>query len=127
MKLRVKQGSVKFNDTVYTEGQTFEIDEVQGKSLLNAGVVEEVQEVAQEEKPKKDKKEKTKEEVKEEPVNEEPVEEAPVDEVIEPSLDWTRKELIVHAVSLGIEDTDKLNSKEKILKAIQAKEEVKPE
>jgi hypothetical protein len=115
MKLRVKQGSVKYNDTVYTEGQEFDIDERQGKSLLNAKIVEEVQEVAQEEPKKAKKVEEPKEEVVEEALAEEAVE-------IEPSLDWTRKELVAHASSLGIEDADKLGKKKDILEAIQKKE-----
>ena len=115
MKLRVKQGSVKLDDQVYTEGQTFEIDEIQGKSLLNARVVEEVVEEEPVKKPKK---------VKEEKPKEEKVEEAPVEEVVaaEPSLDWTRNELDEHAKGLGIEDVEKLPSKAAVLEAIQAKE-----
>jgi len=117
MKLRVKQGSVKYDDSVYTEGQTFDIGDVQGKSLLDAGIVEEVQEVAPEpkEKPKK---------VKEEKPKEEPAKEEPAEKIVEaePSLDWTRKELVAHAEGLGIEEPDRLGAKEKILEAIQAKE-----
>jgi hypothetical protein len=115
MKLKVKQGSVKYNDTVYTEGQEFEIDEKQGNSLLNAKIAEEVKEVVREKQKKAKEVEKPKEEV---------VEEVPVEEVVEvePSLDWTRNELVEHASSLGIEDANKLNSKKEILKAIKVKE-----
>jgi len=123
MKLIVKQGSVKLNDVVFVEGQTFEIDDTQGKSLLDVGVVEEVQEKAPRAKPKKVKVVEVPEEDKE-PAEEVPAEEAEM-VVGEPSLDWTRKELVTHAASLGIENADRLGAKEKILEAIQAKKEVK--
>ena len=121
MKLKVKQGSVKYDDTVYAEGQTFDIDESQAKSLLNAGVVEEVKDEVVEDKPKKVKKVKVVKEEKKEKVKQEEVVE------LEPSLDLTRKELVDYAGSLGIEEADKLGSKEKILEAIQTKKEVKTE
>lgn len=113
MKLKVKQGSVKYDDTVYTEGQTFEISESQAKALLREGVVEEVQENAPEEKPKKAKKEKA----KKEPVKKAPVEEAEAVKA-EPSIEWTKKELDDYAKAHGIEEPEKLGSKQEVLDAL---------
>jgi len=122
MKLKVKQGSVKYNDTIYKEGQTFEIDDIQGKSLLNVGIVEEVKKKVLNEKSKKDKKE----EVKKVKVKKSKVDDPVKEEVIvEPSLDWTRKELDEYANKLGIKDFEKLPSKTAVFKLIQAKKGVK--
>lgn len=116
MKIRVLRGSIKFDDVVYKEGQTLELDDAEAKSIIAQGVAEEAQVVAQPEAPADEGKAEEKVEEKKEP------EKAPENTVsAEPSLDWTRKELVAHATSLGIEDADKLGSKEKILAAIQEK------
>lgn len=39
-----------------------------------------------------------------------------------PSLEWSRKDLVAHAESLGIEKADKLGAKPVILEAIEAKQ-----
>lgn len=121
MIVKVIRGSIKFNDTVYTEGQTVELADEEAISIIKSGIAEEyVQEVA----PKETKKEKA-EEVKEPEVEEPKVEGEEVK--TEPTLDWTRKELVAHATALGIENPDELGAKEKILEAIQAKgKEPKP-
>jgi len=113
MKLKVKQGSVKYNDTVYTEGQTFDIDDSQAKSLLNVGVVEEVKKEVVKNKPKKVKEvEVVKEEKK--PVKKEKEVE------VKPSIDWTRSELVDHAKKIGIKATMNV-SKKKLLELISSK------
>jgi len=115
MKIRVLLGSIKLDDTVYAKGQTLELDDTQAKAIIREGVAEEVQLLAPAEEPKKE------ETPVEEKADEKP-KEAPENTVsAEPSLDWTRRELVAHATSLGIEDADKLGAKEKILEAIQAK------
>jgi hypothetical protein len=111
MKLKVIRGSVKYDDVVYVEGQVFEIGE-QGKSLLTTGIVElagkeqEVEKKVEVKKTKKVEAKPSKEEVNE-------------DISVEPSLDWTRKELNEVASNLGIEEPKKFKSKNSILMAIK--------
>ena len=112
MKIKVLRGSIKFDDTVYAVGQTLELDDVQAKSIIREGVAEEVLENVQVEEPEKREEEK---------VEEKPEEVSEGTVVVEPSLDWSRKELVAHAIGLGIEDPGGLGAKEKILEAIQAK------
>jgi Zn-dependent M16 (insulinase) family peptidase len=113
MKLRVLIGSVRCDDSTYGVGQTFNIDEKQGLSLIQAGVVEEVKKEekklveAEEKKEVKKEVEEKKEEKKEPEVK------------AEPSLEWTRSELNEYANSLGVESPEKMSSKSKVLKAIK--------
>jgi D-aminopeptidase len=110
MKIKVLIGSVRLDKKVYGVGQTLEIDEVQAKAIIREGVAEEfVQEVAKPEakaeKPKKvevKKKEVVKAEVKE----------------VEPTIDWTAKEILEYGISIGVEDLDG-KTKEDMLKIIK--------
>ena len=106
MKLIVKYGSVRANKE-YKQGEVFEIDDQSAKDLLAVGCVEKYVEKSKEEV------EEVIEEVKEE------IEE--VEEMPEPTLQWTRKELIEHANLIGIEDVEKLPNKDAILEAINDK------
>lgn len=116
MKIKVIRGFIKHDDAVYGEGKILEIDDKQALAIISEGVAEEVQEVAQAEEPEKE-AEKAPAEKK---ADEKP-EVAPESGNAEPSLDWTRSELVAHATSIGIENADKLGNKEKILAAIQEK------
>ena len=114
MLVKVILGSIKHNDSIYGIGQTVEIDDKHALAIIREGVAEEVvQEVAQK-RAKKVKVAKVEKPKKEEPKK--------VEAKAEPTLDWTRKELVTHAIALGIEEPDNLGAKEKILEAIQAEE-----
>lgn len=126
MRVRVKLGLVKNNDTEYKVGETLHVSDEEAKALLREGVVEEVKEEAPAEKPKKEAKPKKKPEAKKEEEPKEADQGEPEPAKVEPSLDWTRKELEEHATSLGIEEPEKFASKRAILKAIE-EGEVKPE
>lgn len=110
MKVTIIQGTVKFNDTVYLTGETVELPDATTAVLLREGVVKKVQVVAQVdskkvvEKIKEVKKEEVKVEVK-------------VEEV-EPTTDWTRKELNDYAATKGI-DATKLYTKQEVVNAIK--------
>jgi len=114
MLVKVILGSIKHNDSIYGVGQTVEIEDKHALAIIREGVAEEVLPEVEEKKAKKAKVEKV-EKPKEEKSKE-------VEAKAEPSIDWTRKELIAHAMALGIEEPDKLGAKEKILEAIQAEE-----
>ena len=116
MLVRVKQGSVKFSDAVYTVGQTLELPDNEVQSVINSGAVELVVEEAPKAKVAKPR------EVKEEKV------ETKKEEIVnEPSIDWTHSELVKYAEEKGVVEPDKLGSKKNILDAILKAEEVKPE
>lgn len=112
MKVRVKLGTVKFNDTIYKEGEAFELPEKEVDSLVAEGVVEVVKE-----EPKKEPEPKKVEE-KEEP--EEPKEEE--EPVPEPTEEWTKKELVEFAGTKDIEVKLSMTKKE-ILEALKGGEE----
>ena len=109
MKIRVKQGTVICNDRIYKVGEVLDVADITAKAMIAEGAVEDMQMVAQTEEVKEE-VEEVKEEVKEE-LNEV--------EVIEPSLDWTRKELNEFAVSKGVKEPEKLPSKSNVLEAIK--------
>ncbi len=112
MKIKVLAGSIKLDDTVYGVGETLEVSDLEAKNFFREGIAEEVKEGSSVEEPKK---EEAKVETKEPEVAPE-VQVSP-----EPTLDWTRKELVAYAIGLEIENPDDLGAKEKILEAIQAK------
>ena len=97
MKIKVLLGSIRLDKKVYETGQTLEIDDQQAKAIIREGVAEEfVPEVAKPEaKPEKPKKVEVKEK--------EVVKEA--DEV-EPTIDWTAKEILEYGISRGLDDLD---------------------
>ena len=110
MKIRVKQGTVICNDRIYKVGEVLDVADITAKAMIVEGAVEDMQMVAQTEEVKEE-VEEVKEEVKEEL--------KPEVEVIEPSLDWTRKELNEFAVSKGVKEPEKLPSKSNVLEAIK--------
>lgn len=107
MNVRVKLGTVRYNDRIFKVGEIVDLPEASAKAMLFEGVVEDMQMVAQVE----EQKEEVKVEVKEEP--------KPEVETAEPSLDWTRKELNEFAVSKGVKEPEALYSKKIVLKAIK--------
>jgi len=111
MRVLIKIGSVKFNDKVFNVGEVADLPEETVKALLPEKIVEvvlmetEVGEVKIKEVKKVEKVKK--------------VEEAKVEEKIEPSIDWTRKELNEYAVSKGVKEPEKLYNKQDVLDAIK--------
>jgi len=108
-KYKVLIGSVLHNSLVVEKGNSFELSEKEALPLLNANVVEKVKE---EPKPEK----KVEEKPKEEAPKEEPKEEA---EAVEPTADWTKKELVDYAEKNGVEGASVDWKKRKILRAIK--------
>ena len=110
MKIKVLVGTVKLDSKVYAVGQTLEIDEKQALAIIRNGVAEEfVQEVAEPEtKPEKPKKVEAKKKA---------VVKTEVKEV-EPTIDWTAKEILEFGASKGIEDLEG-KTKEDMLKIIK--------
>ena len=120
MKIRVLRGTVKYNDTIYSRGQSFELADDQAKQIIKEGMVERVikntpvepkveeKEVIKELEPSEGNKDKGK--------NERGA------TIIKPSIDWTRKELEEYALGVGVENPDKLYSKDEILEAIKSQE-----
>ena len=120
MKIRVLRGAVKYNDTIYSKGQSFELADDQAKQIIREGMAERVvkntpveskveeKEVIKELEPSEGNKDKGENE-----------REATI---IKPSIDWTRKELEEYALGAGVEDPDKLYSKDEILEAIESQE-----
>jgi hypothetical protein len=111
MKLKVLLGTVRLSDKVAKAGDVFDIDEDQAKALLREKVVEEFKE-----EPKA-------ENLVEAPQVEEkkPEVEKEAEPSTEPSDEWTRRELVEYAVSIGINDANDLGNKSNILKAIKEK------
>ena len=110
MKVTIIQGTVKFNDKVYLTGETVDFPDATAVGLLREGVAKPMQVVAQVESKKVVEKinEAKKEEVKVEVKVEE----------VEPTTDWTRKELNEYAATKGI-DATKFYTKQEVVNAIK--------
>lgn len=123
MKLRVKIGNIRTDNGTFSVGQEFDIDKKTASSFLREGiveVVEDAQPIAKPEAPKP--QELPKEEPKKEEVAkvEKEVEKKPKLE-IEPTMDWTIKELVDFATSKGFEVPDG-SSKREVLAIIEGGE-----
>jgi hypothetical protein len=110
MKIKVLLGSIRLDKKVYVAGEVLELEEKQAKAIIRNGVAEEfVQVVA---KPDAKTEEPKKVEVKKEKVVKVKVEE------VEPTIDWTAKEILEYGTSRGIENLEG-ETKEDMLKIIK--------
>jgi len=126
-KYKVLIGSVRHNNLVIEKDNSFELSEKQAKPLLNGNIVELVKEKSKpetkkvnEEKLKKKAKEKAKKEAKKKAEKKE-LEES----IVEPSEDWTLKELIDMAKKCGIKQASEKWSKNTLVSAIKKAQEPK--
>ena len=108
MKYKVTIGTVRHNEMTVKEGNFIELADKYAKPLLASGAIEVVLEAKAKVKEVKPKVVK---------VKVEKVEAKPVAKV-EPSEDWTRKELDDHALLVGIKNPEKVISKKVLLKLI---------
>jgi len=113
-KYKVLIGSVKHNDMLIEKGNSFELSENQAKPLLAEGIVELVKE---EPKPKPKPKAKPKAVAEKEAPKEE------INPKLEPSEDWTRKELVDYAKKSGVLAASDKWPKAKLLEAIKKAQE----
>lgn len=109
MKVKILLGSIRTDKGVVKSGEILEANEADAKEWIRLGVVEEV----------KDKPIKMREKKEEKPEKEKPPK--PKEEVVkaQPSLDWTKSELIEYAKSIGI-PIDSNSDKKTILNAIRS-------
>lgn len=110
MKVEILQGTVRHNDKVFVVGQVVNLPDAGAKALIREGVVKDY--LADDESKTKP-VEKPEVEVEEEEKVEE--EESEVEEAPEPSMDWTKPELIEAA---GLDANTQMNKAE-ILEVIQ--------
>jgi len=112
MRIKVLQGTVRV-DREYKVGEELNLPEGEAQAIIRNGVAEEVmlKETTEKAKPKAKPKAEPKE-VKAEPEQE-----------LEPSIEWTRKELNDHAKAHGVEEPEKFGSKKELLIEIKGGDE----
>ena len=109
MKVKVILGTILRNDSIYKVGDELELSPNEVKAMKANGVVEEVGDKSKASVKKVKKVEK----VEAKPKPEEKLEE------VEPTEDWTRKELDDYARSHGLKSPEKFGSKKKLLEAFK--------
>jgi len=102
MKIKVLLGTVRTDDREYKVGEEFNLSEGEALAMIREGVVKEVKDEEPKEKPKKEVK-ATPKEAKSDAKAKAKIK----DEIeVEPSMDWTTKEISDYALGKGIENEE---------------------
>ena len=102
MKIRVLLGTVRTDDREYKVGEEFDLNEGEALAMIRENVVEEVKDEKPKEKPKKEVKATLEEEKSDAKAKVEAKDEVE----IEPSMDWTAKEILDYALGKGIKNEE---------------------
>ena len=102
MKIKVLLGTVRTDDREYKVGEEFDLNEGEALAMIRENVVEEVKDEKPKEKPKKEVKATLEEEKSDAKAKVEAKDEVE----IEPSMDWTAKEISDYALGKGIENEE---------------------